>query len=273
MTKLLINDIKRSELANVLALHDFANSIYDLKSWVDYVVELFRKYGLEPTRMGVCAPSIKSKKMNTYIREVKKLDRVDNATITGISLQATWRGSDNSHGDEIFNASIDIDSNSNVTSCVFTLDNALIAFDVAVWNQLTQKLANFFQPSYGYGFQRSFKKGPKWYPFGVIGTSGNVRISDQEEDLINCWNQAYHMGNDKYSTGDLRDIYPLNVLSSAHNQRMVDGVVLFDWINADSNRGTLTKLSENLWSWWVKDEQIDLVRSALKPTGIVLCAP
>jgi hypothetical protein len=221
--------------------------------------------------MGISAPALKSGKMKTYIREVKKLDIVDNTTVTGITLQATWRGSDNSHGDEIFNASIDIDSNSNVTSCVFTLDNALIAFDVAVWNQLIQKLANFFQPSYGYGFQRSFKKGPKWYPFGIIG--GNIEYRSAESELITCWANAYCRQKGKYRTGDLRDIYPLNVLSSAHNQRMVDGMALFDWINADSNRGALTKLSENLWSWWVKDEQIEMVRSALKPTGILLCAP
>ena len=269
MIKPLINDVKRSELANALALHDFAITDYDLKGWVAYVVELFRKYGLEPTRMGISAPSLKSGKMKTYIREVKKLDIVDNTTFTGITLQATRRASDDSCWDDIFTVILSI--RDEVGTCIIVLDNALVSFDSHIWGNITQSMANFFQPLYGYGFQRAFKKGPMFYPFGIIGSSGNVRISDQEENLITCWSNAYKKG--KYSTGDLRDIYPLNVLSSAHNQRMVEGKPLFDWINADSNRGDLTKLSENLWSWWVRDEQIDLVRSALKPTGILLCAP
>ncbi len=61
-----------------------------------------------------------------------------------------------------------------------------------------------------------------------------------------------------YYTGDLRDIYPLSVLSAAHNERMVDGKLLFDWINTDKNRGTLTKLSDNLWSWWVEESRLIL---------------
>jgi hypothetical protein len=267
MTKLL-NDVKRSELANALALHDFAINNYDLKGWVAYVVELFRKYGLEPTRMGISAPSLKSGKMKTYVREVKKLDIIDNLTITGIEIQATMHASDDSCWDDIFSVVLSV--RDCVATCIIVLDNALVPFNSHIWNNIIESMANFFKPRYGYGFQRSFRKGPEWYPLGIIGRSGNVIISDQEREAINCWGNTYHKG--KYSTGDLRDIYPLNVLSAAHNQRMVDGVALFDWINADSNRGTLTNLSENLWSWWVDEEQIDLVRYALKPTRILLCA-
>ena len=268
MTKPLINDVKRSEFANVLALHDFAINSYDLKGWVGYTVELFRSYGLEPTRMGIAAPSIKSTKMHTYIREVRKLDTVDNATITGISLQATRHDSDDSCWDDIFNADLGI--RDEKPSCVLVLDNAIVSLDCHIWNQITQQMANFFKPNYGYAFQRSFRKGPECYPFGIIGRSGNVTISDQESNLISRWDHTYRKG--KYQTGELRDIYPLNVLSAAHNERMVDGKSLFDWIKTDANRGTLTQLGDNLWSWWVEESHIDAVRAALKPTGILLCA-
>ena len=269
MTKPLINDVKRSELANVLALHDFDNTTYDLKGWVAYVVDLFRKYGIEPTHMGIYLPSsINSKKMNTYVQEIKKLDTVDNATITGITLDATMHGSGDSCRDNISTSWLSI--RDEPSSCVLVLDNAIVPFDFHIWNQITQQMADFFQPSYGYGFQRSFKKGPEWYPFGTIG--GSVEWRNPESDLITCWKNSYHREK-RYRSGDLRDVYPLNVLSLAHNQRMVEGKPLFDWINGDSTRGTLTKLSENLWSWWVLEEKIDAVRAALKPTGILLCAP
>ena len=267
MTK--INDVKRSELANTLSLHDFGNGTYDLKGWAKFTVDLFQEYGLKSTRMGISAPTIKSTKMHTYIREVKKLDTVDSATITGITLQATINGSDNSHGDEIFHACFNVGLGANITTCVITLDNALAPLNSHLWNKITQQMAIFFQPRYGYGFQRIYKRGPKWYPFGV----STLEYGDPEGEQICCWKNSYIMQNGKYHTGDMRDIYPLNVLSSAHNQRMVDGMALFDWINADTSRGILTKLDADLWSWWVKDEEINSVRAALKPTGILLCAP
>ena len=268
MTKPLINDVKRSELANVLAIHDFANSSYDLKGWVVYIGELFRRYDLEPTRMGISAPSIKRGKMKTYIREVKKLDTIDNTTITGIEIQATMHGSDDSCWDDIFTAIFSTGLKPEITTCTLVLDSAIVPLNSHIWNQITQQMADFFQPRYGYGFQRSFKKGPEWYPFGVIG---DLKYGDPECKLINCWSNTYHKG--KYQTGDLRDIYPLNVLSAAHNERMVEGNPLFDWIKADANNGMLTKLADNLWSWRVEESQIDTVRAALKPTGILLCAP
>ena len=273
MTKSLINDVKRSELANVLAFHDFANSPYDLKGWVSYMVDLFRSYGLEPTRMGITAPSLKSGKMKTFVREVKKLDTVDNGTITGITLQATRHGSDNSHGDEVFTAIFDIGLEPRITTCTLVLDNTLVPLDVNVWDEIAKNIATFLKPRYGYGFQRIFKKGPAWYPWGTIGRTGNTIVSDQEANLITRWSNSYRSQNGNYHTGDLRDIYPLNVLSAAHNERIVDGKSLFDWIKADTNHGTLAQLADNLWSWWVEESQIDAVRTALKPTGILLCAP
>jgi len=273
MKKHSVNAVKRSELANTLALHDFALNSYDLKAWVAYVVDLFRQYGLEPTRMGISAPSIKSTKMHTYAREVKKLDTTDNQIITGISLQATMNGSDDSANDDIFTAIFDIGLERRITTCTLVLDDALVPLEVNIWNEIAKNIAIFFKPRYGYSFQRAFKKGPTWYPWGTIGRTGNTKISDQEADLITCWANAYQRSHMIYQTGDLRDIYPLNILSSTHNQRLVDEKPLFDWIQADARHGTLTQLEDNLWSWWVEESQIHSVRDALKPTGILLCAP
>jgi hypothetical protein len=272
MSKSSVNAVQRSSLANSLALHDFANHAPDLRGWVDYTVGLFRKYGLEPTRMGITAPSIKSGKMNTYTREIKKLEKLDVFTIIGISIKATLNGSDDCHNDQIFTAIFNIGLKPDITRCVLTLDNTIASFEPDRWNNITQHMSAFFQPRYGYGYQRLYEKGPEWYPFGVC--VGLDRDKDkQERSAITIWSNSYSMTDGKYRAGDMRDIYPLNILSSAHNQRMVGGIALFDWINADKSRGSLTKVGEDLWSWWLKDEDIDSVRAALKPTGILLCAP
>ena len=268
MNKTLVNTFKRSELANTLAFHDFSNSTYDLKGWVTYIVNLFRKYGLEPTMMGISAPTVKSTKMHAYKVEIKKLDTVDNANITGITILSTMDG-ELDYRYEIFTATFSVGLKSSINNCVITLDNALVPLQKKIWEDIVGKTANFFKPRYGYGFQRLYKKGPGSYPSGICV----LKYGDPEAKIIGCWSKAYRMPNGKYCTGDMRDIYPLNVLSSAHNQRMVEGMTLFDWINADTSRGSLTKLGEDLWSWWLKDEDSDSVRAALKPTGILLCAP
>ena len=267
---MIVNAVKRSPLANSLALHDFAETKYDLRGWVEYIVELFRKYGLEPTMMGISAPTIKSQKMHTYTREVKKLGKLDISTITGISIKATLNGSDDCHRRQIFTAIFDIGLKPEITSCVLILDNAFAALELERWNNIAQHMAAFFKPRYGYVYQRFYKLGPEWYASGI---SCDLKYGDPETKIIGLWSKAYRRLNGKYRTGDLRDVYPLNVLSSAHKQRTVDGMALFDWINADTNRGSLTKLDSDLWSWWVKDEEINSVRAALKPTGILLCAP
>lgn len=264
---MIVNNVKRSPIANSLAFYDFAESKYDLKGWTDYVVNLFKKYGLEPTRMGI---SPATQKMRTYTREVKKLDKLDTSTITGISIKATINNSDDCHNDQIFTAIFDIGLKPEITSCVLTLDNAFVQLGIDTWNNIAKNMATFFKPRYGYVYQRSYKTGPEWYALGI---SCDLKSGDPETEIIALWSKAYRSMKSTYKTGDMRDVYPINILSASHNERSVEDVPLFDWINADASHGKLTKLSENLWSWFVDEKQIEVVRNILKPTGILLCAP
>ena len=253
MDKSQINQIERSLTANSLALHDFAKSNPDLKVWVGYVVDLFRQYGLEPTRMGISSPSVKSTKMNSFKREIKKLGALDDKAITGITLQATLNGSDDSQNDDIFTAIFDVGQQQDITTFTLVLDKEIVPYNVDTWTKITRDFSLFFKPRYGYLFQRDYKKGPEWYPFG---TSCNLKWDDPEISAINCWSLAYRRKNGQYRSGDMRDIYPLNVLSEAHNERIVEEKSLFDWINEEPSRGKLTLLANNLWVWWVEEKNV-----------------
>jgi len=98
---------------------------------------------------------------------------------------------------------------------------------------------------------------------------GGSRYSMSEEERHRCdlWDTAQIM--ETYKTGDLRDIYKLNFLSRKHLIRDASPadqhgfgtpLTLEAWINSSPAHGELKQLREGFWSWYVPDEQIELVR-------------
>ena len=88
--------------------------------------------------------------------------------------------------------------------------------------------------------------------------------------MITKWFHTY--GKEKrYKLGDLRDVYPINFLSSPHLERDVYGQSLKNWILSSSDHGELKQLDETLWSWHIEEEKISSVREDLRNTGILLC--
>jgi hypothetical protein len=262
----LINDFKRSTIMSAIALHDFSVKHYDHKGWVQYCVEIMNNYGLTPTRMGISAPSIKSDQMRTYIREVKKLDKIDTNSITSISLQATIHASDDSWKDDIFQCDF---SNSIRREASFVLTccddvHHLLKNEI---NNITKKLSEYFKPEYGYHYKREYKKGPTCYPHGIIM---GLERGEKERENINLWNAKFKINND-YNTGDLRDIYPMNLIVKEHLNREVSPKTTFhQFITSNPLHGTLEPLDEQRFAWWVENENIPLVRDCLRPSGIII---
>ena len=76
--------------------------------------------------------------------------------------------------------------------------------------------------------------------------------------------------NGKYKTGDLRDLYPMNLLSKEHEKHVIEGLLFFNLIKADPQRGELIELNPSLWAWWIEADNISSVREALRPLGWVI---
>jgi hypothetical protein len=70
--------------------------------------------------------------------------------------------------------------------------------------------------------------------------------------------------------GYLRDVFPLNLLTAIHRQRTVDGVPLFDWINADRSRGRLEHIAPTLWAWHVPAERCAALTDVMDAAGMVV---
>lgn len=261
------NNIKRGPLANCIALHDLKNSKPDLRHWVKYVVQFFEKYNIVPTKAGVSGSNIKENKKNILFQNaIKKLELCNYEDVSSIWMGALPPDCGIEMFDTIFMAQISMRDHRN--KVVLCFDDNIAPFDYDLLNILIRDLAKFFDAKYGYCYQRLFKEGAIFYPSGII--SGLER-GHPEVELIGRWLRHYVSSSGRYKTGDLRDIYPVNVLSAAHFEIEVKGKRLKDWIEMDKRHGNLMQLDEDLWAWHVQKENIMLVRESLRPTGRVIC--
>lgn len=135
---------------------------------------------------------------------------------------------------------------------------------------LVRQMLAGIRPVYGIGFIRKRALGPSMYGMGVaygkelsLWGPGRAVVS-----AINRWGRR-GMREAVYTQGILRDVYPYNLLSPCHLERDVGGYSLQDWITADSHRGQIHAWPEGLSLWVVEHAQVDAVRSALAPTGIL----
>jgi hypothetical protein len=248
-------------MANCIALHDFATIPENIKAWFDYTVDFFRTHGIEPTRMS----SQKTDKTVSLKIGIKQLGEI------GYKTESMWMGATPpNHGDDTFDSIF-----SGFFTCdrggiaILCFDDQIVEFNRDVMSKLAHDLSGFFGAKYGYAYQRKFSPGPLFYPYGVLG--GNDIIPDKEEDDITRWGLTYKYPDSGYHLGLLRDIYPYNFISQAHFDEKVGDQTLREWIDKDPARGTLTQLSDTLWSWQVDAEQTESVRAALAPTGIIIC--
>lgn len=256
-----VNNIKRGPLANCIALHDFAVIPENIRDFVHYIFDFFRKSGIEPTRMS----SQKTDKTVSVKIGIKQLEEKRYET------NSMWIGSTPPrHNSDMFSSIFSASFSYKFgTTFILCFDNDILGFTPHIIEPLTKDLSEFFGSQYGYAYQRKFSQGPIFYPYGVHG--GNERDSEEERKKITRWNHIYRMPDGSYKLGDLRDIYSYNFLSKLHLERDVFGTTMKEWVESDLSRGMLTKITDTLWSWHLDPDYIQPVRSALSTTGFLIC--
>ncbi len=137
--------------------------------------------------------------------------------------------------------------------------------------QLIRDVSQFCDFEYGIGFDRMYRRGPDMYCVGSVSTMGRDTISSEERNQIAQWTYQYIRSTGKYKIGDLRDIYPYNMLTEPHLIRQVGSQTLKDWILSNPQHGTLEKVTDRHWLWSIDPEHIPMIQEALEPTGILLC--
>jgi hypothetical protein len=258
----------RKGTCNCLVFYDLQSKDPNLEEWYHQIIDWFLVSNQTPTRMGISGENVKkSDKTKTFKHYDKVLKVVKFKNINDIWISAT-PPNHNETFDSIFTAGLDL--NSPRTFLVLCFDDSILGFDQSYAEAFGQEMASYFDARYGIAYQRDFTKGPGLYAYGGIGSAGGVDIPEEEEDRITKWLHTY--GRDDYKLGDLRDVYPLNFLSSPHLERNVYGQSLKDWILSSPDHGDLKLLDQTLWSWYIPEDKIPSVREALRDTGILICA-
>jgi hypothetical protein len=121
---------------------------------------------------------------------------------------------------------------------------------------------------YGIGYSRPGTKAPSLYAVGVLGGSSFPYPDETDEDLdrVACWDHELH-GARRHLKDRLRDVYPANLLSTAHvNARVGKNKTLLT-----AGWGNFTQLDVAMWLWTVPDDDIATVRAELRLAGLLLC--
>lgn len=246
-----------------LALYDFDVTQFKLKDWVEWGESWMTANDYAPNTMGL--PH--SGKFLRYNNGKKKLEK-ENYSSSNLDFYAGGEAGT----DYVWKMAAYFADDDRTTYLCF--DEEIISFNYEILEQLLIDLSKFCSPQYGIGFLREKKYGPDPY---ALGYSHGLKYAYQNEehgkenDRIHCWMKSYVRKSRTYKTGDLRDIYPFNVLSPPHLDRIVNGSRFQDWVQASSERGQLRQISDHLWTWWVGADKIPAVREALAPSGMILC--
>lgn len=273
-SKMIENNIQQSIWAHTIAFHDFEMPSPEMiQGWFESMEKLFQGYGLIPNRIALTYFEKKSgSKSITFKIGKKRLYDQNFNDIQSIHMMAMPPDYGTESFDDLLSAYLSLYKTNKKNTFILMMDGEVVPLDSQVVIELIKKSAIFLNPRYGYIFKRRFRHGPLGYPVGIgSGSDRKNPVPEEERNLISKWSDHIRMPDGEYKTGDLRDIYPCNILSQPHMDHMIEGMLFQDWISQKSHRGVLIPIRKKLWTWWVEEEHIPIVREELRNTGFLIC--
>jgi hypothetical protein len=254
----------RTGLCNCFALYDWDGDITP-GVFHEIVKSLFDEFGVVPDITSTTPPNAEKNYVQEYVNFLADLPKLQGNidfyhTVPGYKqLVFGW---------DCF-ASL---STRPDKTMVFCCDHNLANLGLECFETVARSLAGEIQLKYGIGYQRSFKLGPEMYAYGMVTGLKYSQSDLAEADHIGMWVRE-RLDANRHLRGYLRDVYPLNVISSCHLARHVEGLSLSQWIEASSDRGQLIYLGKDTFLWEVPDEQISEVRHKLRAAECTIVPP
>lgn len=249
-----------------IALYGPRTSEVDLLNGLDWILKWASRLGLpeaESVTLNYGGPGDRHYKTHKLAAWTKRGRPLPSPVCSSIETVRYLPDSKGGMTDEIWYASLS--AMNPALTLVFDLNAASPRDDVLT--ALVADIQSLAVFDYGYVFRMPMGKSLPTYVAGLPFGNPLTGLTQAQEEAINKWGNAKGACssylNDTISHY-LRDIYPLNFINPHHLAMQVKGQSLKDWIQADSQRGSLKPLIENqLWVWQVPDNRIDSVRKVL----------
>ena len=266
--------MKKEETCTAIALYDLDKQAVDLRGLFTFFEAWFLQKGYTPKRGSADGEGIKATKTWTFKYTKKFLEKRNFENIVAFWFAAYPPEWDYDATDGLFSVQVELEDQG-----FFNLyfHNSIVLFERGLVETLIKDISRYLRAYYGIVYQRDFDKGPGLYAGGVItglDRGSSLPEIQKERDNIGKWWKKYMLntGTDGYHLGQLRDIYPMNLLSEAHLKETVFGKSLKEWIESSPEHGELKPLTDILWEWWVPENKIPTVCDELLPSGLIICA-
>lgn len=257
--------MKTNHKSNVIALYDWEGS-FAFPDWLAIAQDLFVRCDVRPdkAKWGTSTDSEKEVSFEHLIEKScqpssRESVKVAGAMCTRPGFKQIALG---------WNAQCSFHDWKNRTS-VFCWADSLWALDAQEVEALILAARQSLTGAYGIVYQRDFQKGPDMYAYGMSAGLGYSAVDMREANEIGAWMQE-RMGDKRYLTGMLRDVYPMNILTQRQLDFKVDNMSLVDWITQESWRGGLTDVSESGGIWIVDSQYLAQVRASLRNRGVLI---
>jgi hypothetical protein len=138
------------------------------------------------------------------------------------------------------------------------------------WTRGSRLLGSISVPKYGYGYWRLKHLLPTMYPHGIsfVGCTRVGRHGD-EQAAIDEWFQDLTVTK-RYAEGEVRDVFPRNYLQRVHLDRRVAAGTLEKYVLGDPLNGSIEAISETLFEWSVRPDQIGRVQRDLIEANLLV---
>lgn len=153
--------------------------------------------------------------------------------------------------------------------------------DIDLFTTLTQKFSQVAKITYGHAYLRPVNLGPVMFAYDLSYTADTEqKLDPQELSEMKFWRwerldmvTQNRLAPFRHLSGMLRDLYPMNVLTSSHVRREICGHPLMDWIASEKRRGYLEEVAEKVWIWVVPPHDLPHLRTTLEAHGLLISRP
>jgi hypothetical protein len=264
----------------VICLHTNGVPIANPLDWFTTTLTLWQTLGIEPTGASIATKEdFQQPKNRSFTGDVesvlKKLKKLDASLVWSVILSAYA---------PFAPSEMQLVSKSTLMNPVNGLDGEI----ELIFESRTLPLSkdaflkclslgiNVSSLALGYGLTRNLSLPTEGYLFGLF-----TSLHTKQSQLHRCdsalgllWQQAGFKKSRVNRLNRLRDVYPINLITSGHLDLLVADQSLGDWINEGSGaRGALSTQESNLFVWEVDKTLLESVRCALTGTGILCVRP